>query len=153
MQVKDYMTTDFCHGSPDTLFEDIFRCWQSSDQHIFLVLDGKRKILGLVTFYDLIKRFIPFYLQLDEMRSDIEFSELLSSKTVEKCMNLRADAVMAKKVVTVQENDNILKAMSEMFSFEFDYIPVTDSNGTCTGIITRAVIEEKVMQMIQEKQT
>lgn len=147
------MTTSFCHGSPDTLFADIVACWQNEDQHIFLVLDNDKRLLGLITFYDLIKRFIPFYLQLDEMRSDIEFSQLLSNETIEKCMNLRAESVMAKKIISVREDDNILKAMSEMFSFEFDYLPVTDKNGVCTGIITREIIEQNVMRMIQEKQT
>lgn len=149
MKVKDFVITEFARGGTDVKVIDIMKKWMKDDSNIFVV-EEDNKIVGVVTLYDILKRLIPFYLQIDEILTDFAFDDLLTPQKVEETMALQAGEIMSTKVVSIKPDDNFMKAASEMFSFEFDYLPVVDYTGHCMGLVTRNTMEEAIMKIVKK---
>lgn len=150
MKVRDFLITKFCKGSKDKSVYDILKCWMKDDSNIYVVLDDDEVVIGVVTIHDLLKRLLPFYLQVDEILSDFAFDDLLTKEKVEETMEMTAGDIMTCDVVTVNYTDNFLKAGAAMFSFEFDYLPVVDEKGRCKGLVTRNTMEEAIMEIVKK---
>ena len=150
MKVKDFVITKFARGGADTKVFDILKNWMKDDSNIFVVEGEDKKLIGVVTLYDVLKRLIPFYLQIDEILTDFAFDDLLTPQKVQETMALAAEDIMTTKVVTIKPDDNFMKAASEMFSFEFDYLPVVDETGHCMGLVTRNTMEEAIMKIVKK---
>lgn len=150
MKVRDFLIKDFCKGPKEKTVLDILKGWMKDDSNIYVVLDEDDVVIGVVTIHDVLKRLLPFYLQVDEILSDFAFDDLLTKERVEECINLTAEDIMTCDVITVNINDNFLKAGTGMFSFEFDYLPVIDDNGKIKGLVTRNTMEEAIMEIVKK---
>ncbi|MCX7997230.1 MAG: CBS domain-containing protein [Patescibacteria group bacterium] len=149
MLVSEFLQPHYHSGPPDTKLFDIMKRWVKDKCNVFLVEDDEKRIIGILTLYDVLKKLLPFYLQLDDILSEFAFTEMLTPEQVKKCMSLTAGDIMCDKVVSIEPDANFLKAATEMFSFGFDYIPVIDSGGKCHGLVTRQSLEEAILSLIE----
>lgn len=148
MKVKDFLEKKFYSGSTDTSVKEVLKMWSKTSVNIYIVEDDNGRIVGVVTLYDVLKKLLPFYLQIDDILSDFAFDEILSTDRLDECMCLTAGQIMSQKVVTIDPEDNFLKAASEMFSFEYDYIPVVNEEQHCVGVVTRDAMETAILKLV-----
>jgi len=55
---------------------------------------------------------------------------------------------MTKNPITVNVNDDFMKVITLMYSYNFDYLPVIDENKKVIGIVDKEVIEKKIVYLV-----
>lgn len=150
MLVKQFLTKHYSSGSSDKKIVDVLKDWVKNGRNIYIVLNNNKEIEGVVTFYDILKKMIPFYLQIDDILADLAFDDLLTEEKMKEVLALNAGELMSCDVVTIKDTDNFLQAASEMFSFDFDYIPVINDKKQCVGIVSRTDLEKAILKIVHE---
>jgi len=148
MKVSDFAIKTGCIGSKNTSLKDIFKSWIKEKTNIFIITDDTgKKLLGVITLYDVLKEIVPFYLKLDEILVNLLESSFLNPDDVKKTLEKNAEEIMTREVKTVQDNDPLIKAVVIMYNQNFDYLPVVDEKGEFKGrIVTRNSIEEALLK-------
>lgn len=148
IRAKDLIITDFPHGSPETKIKEVINLWINKRINFFLVLDKKKKILGVATLYDILKKIIPYFLKLDSMLSLISINELVDFNKFKQISDKPIYEIMTREVITVNEDDDMIRVVDLMYFYNFDFIPVLDKNKMIIGLIDRIEIEKKIIEII-----
>ena len=90
------------------------------------VVDGRRRVVGLVTQRDLYKAAISSVLRFTK------------AKEHEWLGKIKVSAVMTKKVTTIDMEAGITDAVDKMLSKKFGCVPVTDKDGCLVGLLTES---------------
>ncbi len=148
MKVSDFSIKTGCVGGKNTLVKDIFKSWIKEKTNIFIITDDTgKKVIGVLTLYDILKKIIPFYLKLDEILVNLLDNTFLEPAEVKEVLNKTAEEFMTTKVRTVKESDPLIRAAVIMYHQNFDYLPVVDKNGEFKNkIVTRNSIEEALLK-------
>lgn len=148
IRAKDLIITDFPHGSPETKIKEVINLWINKRINFFLVIDKNNQVLGVATLYDILKKIIPYFLKLDSTLSLISINELLDFNKFKQISNKPISEIMTKEVLTVNENDDMIRVINLMYFYNFDFIPVLDKNKRIIGLIDRIEIEKKIIEII-----
>lgn len=116
-RVSEVMTPDpQCVSEKDSVV-DAARIMQSADTGIVPVVDGDRKIIGMITDRDIVVRLIA------------------EGKDVQKA---RVNEVMTKSVRKVNEDAQINDVVELMSSAQIRRVPVVNKNDEIVGIVSLA---------------
>ncbi|MCX7997184.1 MAG: CBS domain-containing protein [Patescibacteria group bacterium] len=148
MEIQNFVSRKFCSGPEDTAVYDILKQWIHKKTNFFLVTGYESEIIGVVTLYDVLKRLLPFFLQLDDILAEFVTDDLLSPAKIKECLRLTAGEIMTKEVVSIKPEDNFLKAATIIFSMDYDFLPVIDDKGKCHGIVSRTSLEEAMLETV-----
>jgi len=114
-KVRDVMTSN-----PETVTEkdevrQVARIMKEKDTGVVPVIDGSRKVIGLVTDRDIVVRCIAEGHELD------------------KCL---VNSVMTKNVRSVRDDAPVDEVLSLMSNAEVRRVPVVNSNNELVGIVS-----------------
>ena len=126
MKVKDVMRSSVVTlGADDNLSvaDDVMTMGRI--RHL-PVVDGRRRVVGLVTQRDLYKA---------AMSSVLGFTK---AKEHEWLGTIKVSDVMTKKVMTIDTEAGITDAVDKMLSKKFGCLPVTDTEGCLVGLLTES---------------
>lgn len=152
MRVSNFLIKDFCQGDEATVVADIISCWnKKSRPNVFIVENTDGTMLGVVTVSDILKRVVPFFLQIDENLAEFASDQLLSKSEVKEILQLAVADLMSVDVITVAPNDSFLEAAAKMMEGNFDYLPVVDSENKCVGVVTRDKLDDALVEFIGKK--
>lgn len=127
MLVKDWMSTDLITVDPDTSVMKASQILKENDiRRMPVMSDGK--LVGLVTDRDL-KEASPSKATTLDMH---ELYYLLSE--------LKVRDIMAKRVLTIKENDTIERAAVTMLENRVTGLPVVDNDGNLAGMLSQGDI-------------
>lgn len=134
MQAKDIMTTDVVTIGPAAEAEEVARLMLERRVSATPVVDGKRRVLGIVSEGDLIWRA--------ECGADPHRSwwlALLADRTAEfiKAYGTRAQDVMTPDLVTVPEEATLAEIARTLEGHRIKRVPVL-RDGRLVGIVSRA---------------
>lgn len=140
MQVKEIMTTEVISVKPGDPVEDCARLLQEHNISGLPVTDEARKVVGIITEGDLIRRAsrvkAPGYLEilggLIYLGSPAKFVAEL-----QRAMSLEAGKMMSKEVITVSPEDSVERAATLMVDNRVSRLPVVDGEGVLLGIVSR----------------
>jgi CBS domain-containing protein len=142
MIVKDYMTTNLITVSVSATFEQIAQLFYDHTFDAFPVVDEEMNLLGIISRTDLIKVFVPAFFDtvndgvFVKHFGDLEIRED-SIKTIESLFLV--DDLMVTQVITVEENETLLKAITLMIKNRIRTLPVVKGK-KIVGIISRTDI-------------
>jgi CBS domain-containing protein len=147
MVVKDCMTKDPITVYPQTTFTQMARLFYEHHFDAFPVVDEEQHLLGIVSRTDLLKVFIPEYFDLlDDLSFMRDFGRLEideeSTKMVESLFLV--DDLMTTKVITVEEDTTLFKAIALMMKNRIRCIPVVRED-RLVGIISRTDILKAIL--------
>ena len=134
MQAKDIMTTDVVTVGPETEVADVARIMLERCVSAIPVADGKRRVLGIVSEGDLIRRA---KCGADGRRS--WWLALLAERTAEfiKAYGTRAKDLMTRDVITVSEGAPLGEIARTLETHRIKRVPVVRDGRLC-GIVSRA---------------
>lgn len=153
MKVRDIMTTDVAVAAPGTPVSEIARLMDQRDVSGVPVIDGARRVLGLVTDLDLIARNTrldpPLFFQLLDARIPLE-SPGHYRKRLRHMLGTEARDVMSGDVVTIGPDEDG-EALSSLFlKSHANPIPVVE-NDRLVGIVSRADLLRLMAREIPEE--
>jgi acetoin utilization protein AcuB len=126
MKVKDVMRTSVVtlHASDDLgVADDVMKMGRI--RHL-PVIDGQRRVVGIVTQRDLYKAAIS---------SVLGFTK---TKAHEWLGKINVSDVMTTGVTTVDMEAGVVEAVDKMLSKKFGCLPVTDQDGCLVGLLTES---------------
>lgn len=108
------------------------------------VVDKNGKLIGMISEKDLFKTLYP---DVSDILSHLAFwlnKEKIKYRVASK-KQILVDKIMTKKVVTIDENDHILKAGSLMLTSQIHRLPVMRDK-KLVGIVSRRDIFRKLLK-------
>ncbi|GIW62517.1 MAG: hypothetical protein KatS3mg090_0343 [Patescibacteria group bacterium] len=148
MKVSDIAVKFTAYGSETTKIKEILEIWVKEKFNIFLILDKDQKIKGVITLYDILKQVIPFYLKLDNLLVEFIDEDFFSKTELQKVFEKTAKEIMTTTVLTVREEDFIVKPLVIMYNKNLDYLPVVTKDNKFTGkIINKTAVETSLLKL------
>jgi CBS domain-containing protein len=141
MLVRDIMSTPVITVTPETSIQEVARLMR--DHHIsgLPVLDGNRRLVGIVSEVDLIARHAPArepqYLSLLWAAIPLRLDDYTRYKEqVRHILAVNAEQLMTHPPATVRPDDTIEHAAGLMVKPGYSSLPVVEQ-GRLVGIVTR----------------
>lgn len=139
MKVRDHMSKEVTSVAPSAGITDIYRVFKQKNIGGVVVINGEKKIVGMVTRNELLTTILPDYF---DMIGDFLFIDDFGAleEELERLPELKlfiAEDLMVKDVVTVNENASLLKVSALMYKYNVNRIPVVDKNKKLVGMISK----------------
>ncbi|MFJ2238046.1 CBS domain-containing protein [Streptomyces sp. NPDC087859] len=130
--VSDVMTRDVATVGPDAAFKDIVRIMQDRKVSALPVVDGGRRVLGIVSEADLLPK--------EEFRdSDPDRStQLRRLSDLAKAGSVTAGELMTSPALTVRSGETLAQAARTMARARIKRLPVVEESGRLEGVVSRA---------------
>ena len=142
MKVKDCMTKDVVTVKRSTALTELIEIFRKYNFHTLPIVEEGNKIVGIVTFEDILKVFQPYSQQTAKMLDTIPFVEkveeediLLADISSEMGVLVIVDDFMNTSFVILNQGASIKEARSVMRLHNTERLPVVE-NGTLVGIVT-----------------
>lgn len=149
MKVKDIMdTTPNLVRTSDT-FEHLIKTLDEVKYHVVFVVDREDRLVGIVTEADIIKVLIPKYISFDEFLISAMNENYLENKCIEN-RNLTITEIMAKTILSVHEDDTVIKAAALMAVNKIHTLPVV-RDGKVIGIVNLINLIKHIMNVLTKK--
>jgi len=139
---------NICIGKAEDSLEKILSIWKKTKKRVYVVVDEKGKVEGIITLYDILEEIVPYFLKIDKILNFLSSNELIDKEKFMKLKNKKAKDLMTKNPITVNVNDDVMKVITLMYSYNFDYLPVLDENEKVVGIIDKEAIEDQIVYLI-----
>ncbi|MDI6704346.1 MAG: CBS domain-containing protein [bacterium] len=139
MKVKEYMTKEVTTVSSSATFREVGEILYKNAFDILPVIDKKKELLGVVSKADLLHAVLPDYFDL---LSDFSFVRDFGALEIDKDSIFMIERLlvvsdlMTKHVITIGEDDSLLKAIAVMNKNKVRVLPVVKGN-KLIGIISR----------------
>jgi CBS domain-containing protein len=135
------MSSDVITVGPETPVEEVARLlWENKISSLPVV--EKRKVIGIVTDFDLITRETeydaPLYVTLLEAYFHIPGTG--DAKQLKKILAITAGDLMTSPAITVTPEMTVLEVATLMYDKRLNALPVTDLAHDLVGIVSRADI-------------
>ena len=146
MRVKDIMdTTPNLVRTSDT-FEHLIKTLDKVKYHVVFVVDREGKLVGIVTEADIVKVLIPKYISFDEFLISAMNENYLENKCIES-RNLPITEIMSKTILSVHEDDTVIKAAALMAVNKIHTLPVV-RDGKVVGIVNLINLIKHIMNVL-----
>ncbi len=123
MKVKDIMDTSPSLIRTSDTFEQLIRKLDEVKYRSIFVIDKEDKLVGIVTEVDIIKVLVPKYISFDEFLISAMEENYFEKKCIEN-KNLTVTDIMTKTVLSVHQDDTVIKAAALMFVNKIHALPV-----------------------------
>jgi predicted transcriptional regulator len=138
--VKDYMKKDLTLIQESTLISEIIEVFSNSTQNILPVVDSEQKLEGIINIDELLNTLLFSKEELSLLENLTFFADLFSD-IVENlgCISplIVAKDIMQPSVVTIKENDSMVKAAIHMKKKNVHRLIVINENNKPVGYISR----------------
>ncbi|MCS7051906.1 MAG: CBS domain-containing protein [Thermomicrobium sp.] len=140
LRVAALMTRDVVAVGPDTSIGEIARLlWEHAISGV-PVIDGQRRVIGIVTEFDLIAReasfnaplYVPFldaFFKLPGTGDETQLRKILAT---------RAADIMSSPALTIEPQATIEDLATLMYRKRVNPVPVVDDEGKLLGIVSRS---------------
>lgn len=146
MKVKDIMDITPSLARTSDTFEHLIRILDEVKYHVVFVTDAEDKLVGIVTETDIVKALIPKYLSFDAFLISAINENYLENKCIES-RNLTIAEIMTKTILSVHEDDTIIKAAALMVVNKIHTLPVV-RNGKVVGIVNLINLIKHIMSVL-----
>ncbi|MBO9350168.1 MAG: CBS domain-containing protein [Thermomicrobium sp.] len=140
IRVRSLMTRDVVAISPETSVGEIARLmWEHAISGV-PVIDEQRRVIGIVTEFDLIAReasfnaplYVPFldaFFKVPGTGDETQLRKILATKAAE---------IMSSPAITIGPEEKIEALATLMYRRRVNPVPVVDEEGRLLGIVSRS---------------
>lgn len=156
MKVKDVMNREVIKVTPETTLIELIRLFR--DFHTFPmvpVVDNENKLIGKVSLENLLDIFQPYTSSTRRLLRSVPFMEEEEPLNIFKAeippeiaVLLIVDDIMNKKVISINQDEELSKGYKLMNTHNLEHVPVTDNNKQLVGMLG---IFDLVMALFKEK--
>lgn len=146
MDVARIMNRDVVRVAPDTALGELIRLQASPVARQLYVTEQNGHLLGIVTSFDLLKRFVPEYLDSNLSKLIVAADEFLAD-TFDANRTVLAREIMTRDFESLQLGASVLDADAIMVHRRFNAMPVLDAQGTLLGEVSRKDILSHIVRI------
>jgi predicted transcriptional regulator len=152
MKIRDCVITPVKSISKDASIKEVAELLYKTGQPL-IVIDDKKNPIGIISFIDVIKVFLPNFLDLIEdpdILKHLGVIDILKEKKLTK--DITAQDIMSSPVRTVDIEDSLLSAIAKMKKRMQRQLLVRDGNNIIGLITAREILKEliKIIKKIME---
>lgn len=139
MTVSEIMSRAVMTVTPDTTYRDLCKKIFSTHIHTLPVIDGQKKLLGIVTRKDILERLYPKYQDvMDYLETPQDFEAM--EERIQEMAPIKAKDIMCRTVIFSRESTLVMRALSRMIVRHVDQLPVLNDDDEVVGVITKGDI-------------
>ena len=139
MKVSEVMSRKTVTVTPKTELKELWKAIFKLHIHALPVVDGKKRLVGIVVEKDLLKPLYSNYEQFIEDFISVDAFEEMEDKIVDVA-KLHAEDVMCKRVIFTREDTPLMRSLSRMIVRNVNQLPVLDKNNMIVGMVTKGDI-------------
>jgi len=139
MHIRHMMRDRLAVVGPDVPFATMFRAYRDMDSRLVYVTDPDRKLLGVVSSYDILRVMLPFYLDSNLVKALPDDSSVIR-QAFAACKDTPVSDIMPRNVASVGPDDTFLEAEALIAERGINVLPVVDDEGRLVGEVTRRAI-------------
>jgi len=146
MKIKEIMTESVIFFSPEDSIYEVAKKLRESRISGAPVLEGD-KIEGVISEADIMKlvereeielnTFLPSPFDVLELPIRMKLNLDRIMKKIQKTGEMKVENVMTRKVITINQEEDVSKAASVMREAGINRLPVVNQEGKLVGILTR----------------
>ena len=140
--VKEYMSTRGITISETATLRDAVALMLNEKTNGAVVTNGK-KIVGILSSWDIITQVVPDYLESDEHLAAFE-AESIFAKRVKDTSEIQVKEFMTKTVHTVKEAHTLVEAATLLAEHGIRQLPVVNEQNEMVGYINRTDIKRAI---------
>ncbi len=147
--VADFMRTSVVTVTSEATMSDAITIMIRERTNGVVVVDDSKKVVGILSSWDIIEHIVPDYLEEDKHLASFEAGEMF----VKRSQQLRNDPItkfMTKNVHTIGSQHTLMEAAALLSTFHIRQLPVVDNQGTLIGYINRTDIKLAVGKAIEK---
>ena len=148
MKVREVMNRRILKIGPETPLRQILQLLLRAHLNDLVVVDNKDKLLGIVTYGDLSRKLLPSEQELADHEEYLTNPDLMEDR-FKDILNVPADEVMTKRLITISPESSAIKAGAIMHAHKVKQLPVVE-NQKVVGIISRNDIGWGLMMKYSE---
>lgn len=145
MRIRNMMQENLAVVSPAMPFVDLLRAYKDTDSRLVYVVDPDRKLLGLISSYDILRAMLPFYLDSNLVKA-LPDDETVIRQACAACQDLPITDIMTTEFAAVGPDDLFLEAEALIAERGVNVVPVLDGEGRLVGEVTRRAILKYLTQ-------
>jgi len=138
--VSDYMQTKTVTLSPNSTLKEAVAVMIQAKTNGAVVVDENKKVVGILSSWDIIEYIVPNYLEEDRHLASFESADVFEQRVVE-LQNDPISKFISKEVHTSKADHSIMEAATLLSEFHIRQLPVVDDNGILVGYINRTDIK------------
>lgn len=146
MKVKDIMDPSPNIIRTSDTFEHLIRILDEIKYRSVFVVDKEDKLVGIITEGDIIKVLIPKYLSIDEFLISAMDENYFEKKCIEN-RTLTITEFMTKTILSVHEDDTVIKAAALMVVNKIHTLPVV-KDSKVVGIVHLINLIKHIMNIL-----
>ncbi len=146
MKVKDIMDPSPNIIRTSDTFEHLIKILNEIKYRSVFVVDKEDKLVGIITEGDIIKVLIPKYLSIDEFLISAMDENYFEKKCIEN-RNLTIAEFMTKTILSVHEDDTVIKAAALMVVNKIHTLPVVKDRKV-VGIVHLINLIKHIMNIL-----
>jgi CBS domain-containing protein len=124
---------------PDMTFADMLRAYRSMASRLVYVTDSDRRLLGVVSSYDILRAMLPFYVD-SNLAKALPDDDSVIRQAFAACKDRPVTDIMTKKYIAVGPEHSFLEAEAIIAEQGVNALPVIDADGKLVGEVTRRAI-------------
>ena len=144
MLVHDVMRTELTLFTPDMRFREVIKEFLDKDMESTAVVEHaeSKKLVGVISLFDLIERLVPEYLETDPTAAVFEAEDFFRN-AVEKVADTPVQEVMKAPVHFVHPNHTLIEVATLISKFKLRSVPVLqEGTDTIVGYVSRRDLKE-----------
>lgn len=142
-RVSDYMQTNPLVLSPSSTLKEAIQSMIGSKANGAVVLDENKKVVGILSSWDIIQYIVPDYLEQDKHLATFESGDVFAERTLE-LQNDPISNFMSTALHTCKADHFIMEVATLLSEFHIRQLPVVDENGVLVAYINRTDIKRAI---------
>ena len=139
MKASDIMTKKVKTIRKDATFKELWKLITMGHINALPVVDGRQKLIGIVTKEDVLFKLYPDYQEFFESVTSSD-ETLPSDRDVSDILKIRVEKVMKRNVIFARPETSVMRILARMLARHVDQIPIVSSSGCIVGLITKSDI-------------
>lgn len=145
--VRDYMQTTVVTVPLQATLKEAVAAMVEAKTNGLIVVNGDRKVIGILSSWDIIKYIVPDYLEDEQNLAAFEAGDFFEQRTKE-VGNDSIKKFMTSRVHTIEATATLMEAAAILSEHRIRQLPVIDDAGTLVGYINRTDVKKAIHQIL-----
>jgi len=149
IHVSDYMRKSVVTLHADSTVREAIKVMIRERTNGVVVLDNKKKVIGILSSWDIIKHIMPDYLEEDKHLAAFESADVFEQR-IKAVKEDPISKFMTERVVTAKQESTLMEATALLSQHKIRQLPIVDKNGKLVGYINRTDIKLAIGEVLKD---